>query len=71
MSRKVNFTAYSYFCVSTIKTYDFEKVQKNTKFFHIFEKTDYQKYILTMDDDLDTDFDGIKKINVIDWLLKG
>lgn len=31
----------------------------------------YQKYILTMDEDLDSDFDGIKKINVIDWLLKG
>ncbi len=29
----------------------------------------YPKYILTMDDDLDADFDGIKKINVIDWLL--
>ena len=30
----------------------------------------YPKYILTMDDDLDADFDGIKKINVIDWLLQ-
>ena len=30
----------------------------------------YQKIILTMDDDLDADFDGIKKINVIDWLLE-
>ena len=30
----------------------------------------YQKIILTMDDDLDADFDGIRKINVIDWLLK-
>ena len=30
----------------------------------------YPKYILTMDDDLDADFDGIKKINVIDWLLE-
>ena len=30
----------------------------------------YQKYILTLDDDLDTDFDGIKKINVLEWLLK-
>ncbi len=29
----------------------------------------YPKYILTLDDDLDADFDGIKKINVIDWLL--
>ena len=29
----------------------------------------YPKYILTMDDDLDADFDGIKKINVLDWLL--
>ena len=30
----------------------------------------YPKYILTLDDDLDADFDGIKKINVIDWLLE-
>ena len=29
----------------------------------------YPKYILTLDNDLDTDFDGIKKINVLDWLL--
>ena len=29
----------------------------------------YPKYILTMDRDLDTDYNGIKKINVIDWLL--
>lgn len=30
----------------------------------------YPKCILTMDNDLDTDYDGIRKINVIDWLLK-
>lgn len=30
----------------------------------------YPKYILTLDEDLDADFDGIKKINVLDWLLK-
>ncbi len=29
----------------------------------------YPKYILTLDDDLDADYDGIKKINLIDWLL--
>ena len=29
----------------------------------------YPKYILTLDDDLDADFDGIKKKNVLDWLL--
>jgi hypothetical protein len=29
----------------------------------------YPKYILTLDDDLDADFDGIKKINALDWLL--
>lgn len=29
----------------------------------------YPKYILTMDNDLNTDYNGIKKINVIDWLL--
>ena len=30
----------------------------------------YPKYILTMDNDLDADYNGIRKINVIDWLLK-
>ena len=30
----------------------------------------YPKYILTLDDDLDADFDGIKKINVLDRLLE-
>ncbi len=30
----------------------------------------YPKYILTLDDDLKTDFDGIKKINALDWLLE-
>ena len=30
----------------------------------------YPKFILTMDDDLEADFDGIKKINVLDWLLE-
>ncbi len=30
----------------------------------------YPKYILTLDDDLDADFDGIKKINILDWLLQ-
>lgn len=30
----------------------------------------YPKYILTLDDDLDVDFDGIKKINVLEWLIK-
>lgn len=30
----------------------------------------YPKYLLTLDMDLETDYDGITKINVIDWLLK-
>ena len=30
----------------------------------------YPKYILTRDNDLDADYNGIRKINVIDWLLK-
>lgn len=30
----------------------------------------YPKYLLTMNYDLDTDYNGIKKINVIDWLLE-
>ena len=29
----------------------------------------YPKYLLTLDLDLDADYNGIKKINVIDWLL--
>lgn len=29
----------------------------------------YPKYILTLDMDLEADYDGITKINVIDWLL--
>lgn len=29
----------------------------------------YPKYLLTMDKELETDYDGIRKINVIDWLL--
>lgn len=31
----------------------------------------YPKVLLTLDMDLETDYDGITKINVIDWLLKG
>lgn len=30
----------------------------------------YPKVILTMDNDLDADYDGIRKINLINWLLK-
>ena len=30
----------------------------------------YPKYILILDDDLDVDFDGIKKINVLYWLFE-
>lgn len=29
----------------------------------------YPKYLITLDMDLETDYDGITKINVIDWLL--
>ena len=28
----------------------------------------YPKYLLTMDNDLDADYNGIKKINIINWL---
>ena len=31
----------------------------------------YPKYLITMDMDLSSDYDGIMKINVIDWLLGG
>lgn len=30
----------------------------------------YPKYLLTLDMDLETDYEGITKINVVDWLLK-
>ncbi|MCH5185675.1 MAG: ATP-binding protein [Oscillospiraceae bacterium] len=30
----------------------------------------YPKYILTLDDDPTADYDGIKRINALDWLLK-
>jgi len=30
----------------------------------------YQKFLLTFDMDLETDYDGITKMNVVDWLLK-
>lgn len=30
----------------------------------------YPKYLITMDMNLSSDYDGITKINVIDWLLK-
>ena len=30
----------------------------------------YQKILLTLDMDLESDYDGITKINVVDWLLK-
>ena len=30
----------------------------------------YPKVLLTLDMDLETDYDGITKINVVDWLLK-
>ena len=29
----------------------------------------YPKYLLTLDMDLEADYNGITKINVIDWLL--
>ena len=30
----------------------------------------YPKYLLTLDIDLETDYNGIKKINIVDWLLE-
>ena len=36
------------------------------------QKTDdhYPKFLLTLDNDLQADYNGITKINVIDWLLE-
>lgn len=33
-------------------------------------RDNYPKYVLTLDDDPDADYDGIRRINAIDWLLK-
>lgn len=30
----------------------------------------YPKYILTLDDDPEGDYDGIRRINALDWLLE-
>lgn len=30
----------------------------------------YPKYILTLDNDPDSDYEGIRKINVLKWLIK-
>ena len=30
----------------------------------------YPKYLLTLDVDLEADYNGIRKINIVDWLLK-
>ena len=32
-------------------------------------KDHYSKYLITYDIDLETDYDGITKINIVDWLL--
>ena len=39
---------------------------------HSLQKTGdhYPKYLLTLDMDLESDYDGITKINVVDWLLQ-
>lgn len=30
----------------------------------------YPKFLLTLDIDLEADYNGIRKVNVVDWLLK-
>ena len=32
-------------------------------------KDQYPKYLLTLDNDPDTDFNGIQKLNVLEWLI--
>lgn len=29
----------------------------------------YPKFILTLDEDLEADYDGIRRVNALDWLL--
>lgn len=37
---------------------------------HILENIVYLEFILTMDVDPVADYNGIKKMNVLDWLVK-
>ena len=63
-----NYNGYEYYQVSlttrdeTTLTRELRPLQKI--------RDNYPKYILTMDRDLYSDYEGIKKINVIDWLLE-
>ena len=34
-------------------------------------KDHYPKFILTLDEDPDSDYDGILRINALDWLMHG
>ena len=63
-----NYDGLKYYQVA-LSTRDEETLQRELK---SLQKTGdhYPKYILTLDKDLTTDYDGITKINVIDWLLE-
>jgi len=63
-----NSDGIKYFQVA-LTTRDEETLQRELK---SLQKTGdhYPKYILTLDKDLTTDYEGITKINVIDWLLQ-
>ena len=47
-------------------------VVTDTKTRYILQKINdhYPKYILTLDEDPDADYDGIRRINALEWLLK-
>lgn len=30
----------------------------------------YQKFILTLDEDMEADYDGIRRINALKWVMK-
>ena len=63
-----NYEGIKYFQVAlTVRN---EKVLERE--LRVLQKTGdhYPKYLITMDMDLTSDYNGITKINVIDWLLK-
>ena len=64
-----NYNGLKYYQVA-LSTRDEKTLERELK---SLQKTGdhYPKYLLTMDVDLESDYDGITKINVVDWLLEG
>ena len=43
-------------------------INRNYKHYEV-DQDHYPKHLITYDMDLETDYDGITKINIVDWLL--